>query len=180
MKNILFGIGLLIVLTTCHLAYDIAEPSVNRVEDTYVILKNGEKIKNIASSKWQASNKTVDITIGDRVIDPAEIRWIRDSKGLWLMCRGIEYKCEIEGKISVYHNRNVSSSSNGSPLHPVNHFILLRGETILNKRLNYRNLLDAMADNAEAITRLNKIHNRVVNRDLMKEQLKVIEFYNAK
>lgn len=178
MKIILSALGLSIVLTTCYLSYDIAEPAVNRIEDTYVILQSGEKIKNIASSKWRANDKTVDITVGDRVIDPAAIRWIRDAEGLWLMCRGVEYKCEIEGKISVYHTRNASTSRYGSPLHPVTYYILLKGETILNRRFSYRNLLEAMADNEGAILQLNKIHHRVVNRDLMRDQLKVVKYFN--
>src|SRR2546422_377795 len=152
MKFIPPGLLLSIILYSCMVSYNRAEPAINSMVDTYVILKSGEKIKNIASSKWKPYN--VNITAGDRVIDPAAIRWIRDPNGLWLMCRGIEYKCDIEGDISVFHNRNIASSRLGSPLHPVNYFILLKGENILNRRLNFRNLAEAMEDNAKAVALL--------------------------
>src|SRR5688572_23495573 len=102
MKNTILAFLLCTIFTTSFAAGPSDDPKVNDASTSYVILTNGERFDNISSTQWDEFNKTGNLVIGDRKLAPESMLWIRDTKGLWLMFSGYRYKCEIEGKISVF------------------------------------------------------------------------------
>src|SRR5665647_1216830 len=123
MKNIYLAIFLCAIFTTSYAAGTADDPKTNEVSTSYVILNNGERIDNISTTQWEAFNKTGNLILGERVIPTESMLWIRDTKGLWLMYSGYRYKCEIEGKVSVYRTSMTLTKSNGLMIYAPKYFI---------------------------------------------------------
>lgn len=169
------------ILTTANAAGKTDDPKVNAASsNSYVILNNGERIDNISNTQWETFNKTGNLVVGERVVTPESMLWIRDTKGLWLMFSGYRYKCEIEGKVSVYRTSMTLTKSNGIMVYAPKYFILMNGETQLDKPLTYENLVKAIGDDKDALAKADKLHHRLINRDIVPAQLKIIQEYNKK
>lgn len=180
MKKIYTAIFLCAIFTSSYGNGTADDPKTNDLSISYVILNNGERIDNISTDQWETFNKTGNLVLAERLITTESILWIRDTKGLWLMYSGYRYKCEIEGKVSVCRTSMTLTKSNGLMIYAPKYFILMNGETQLNKALNYENLVKAVADDPAAIAKADKLHRRLINRDIVSTQLKIIQEYNKK
>ena len=181
MKNIFTALLLCTIFASTFAKSKTDDPKVNATaSDSYVILNDGERIDNISNTQWEAFNKTGNLILGERVVAPTSMLWIRDTKGLWLMFSGYRYKCEIEGKVSVYRTSMTLTKSNGIMIYAPKYFILINGQTKLDKQLNYDNLVKAIGDDADALAKADKLHHRLINRDIVPAQLKIIQEYNKK
>ena len=180
MKNIFLAIFLCFIFNSSFSNPHSGDPKTSNPSSSYVVLNNGERIDNISAIQWEIFNKTGTLVLGERVLTSESLLWIRDTKGLWLMYAGYRYKCEVEGRISVYRTSMTLTRSNGIMIFAPKYFVLTSGETKLDKPLNYENLVKAISDDPQALAKADKLHRRLINRDIVAAQLKIIQQYNKK
>lgn len=147
----------------------------------YMVLRSGERIENINWKDWKYFYKKDKLKLNDRTIVMDSIAWYNNGIRFFVvLSNGLSATQMISGKINEYNESHIALRDQWgqNSVHAEYNDYVRKGNGPLTY-MTTKVLKEMMADNPEAIEKLDALAKKVIKRLGTYEYLEIIKFYNA-